>query len=152
MPELEFVVEWPGGVRERCYSPSRAIREHLSEGSEYALTEFLARARLGMLILDDGTWAKRPCPVPFRGPNGVSRIGDTVTSLLGVLTQSRVWYAVQPTVDVTFRPGNPRPEVPDVGDGALRVAEFNLKNYFTTFGKRGAKGAADPQKTFAVWG
>jgi uncharacterized repeat protein (TIGR04042 family) len=48
MPEVEFVVEWPGGARERCYSPSRAIREHLSAGTDYALREFLDRARLGL--------------------------------------------------------------------------------------------------------
>lgn len=48
MPAIEFVVEWPDGSRERCYSPSRAISEHLTQGAEYALPQFLERARSGL--------------------------------------------------------------------------------------------------------
>jgi uncharacterized repeat protein (TIGR04042 family) len=48
MPELEFVVQWPDGSRQSCYSPSRAIREHLEEGTPYTLSEFLDRARAGL--------------------------------------------------------------------------------------------------------
>jgi uncharacterized repeat protein (TIGR04042 family) len=48
MPEVEFTVAWPDGSRERCYSPSRAILDHFSEGTTYPLPEFLTRARKGL--------------------------------------------------------------------------------------------------------
>ena len=32
MPEMWFVVRWPDGSSETCYSPSLVIKEHFSEG------------------------------------------------------------------------------------------------------------------------
>ncbi len=45
---------------------------------------------------------------------------------------------MQPTAAADYTPANPRPEVPDVG-GDLTVASFNVLNYFTTIGSRGAE-------------
>ena len=45
---------------------------------------------------------------------------------------------MQPTEAADYTPANPRPEVPEVG-GDLTVASFNVLNYFTTIGSRGAE-------------
>ncbi len=43
MPELHFTVRWPDGSLERCYSPSRSVKEYLAPGQSYPLTDFLDR-------------------------------------------------------------------------------------------------------------
>jgi len=48
MPEMYFDVTWPTGRRERCYSPSLVVEEHLQVGSSYPVDEFVARARLAL--------------------------------------------------------------------------------------------------------
>ena len=35
MPEMRFVIRWPDGRRESCYSPSLVIRDFLREGESY---------------------------------------------------------------------------------------------------------------------
>jgi uncharacterized repeat protein (TIGR04042 family) len=44
MPVTHFVVRWPDGHEERCYSPSTIVREHLHPGV-YPLELFLVKAR-----------------------------------------------------------------------------------------------------------
>jgi uncharacterized repeat protein (TIGR04042 family) len=44
MPEMNFLIEWPDGVTETCYSPSHVVEEHLAAGAEYAVGDFLDRA------------------------------------------------------------------------------------------------------------
>ncbi|MGP0061705.1 MAG: MSMEG_0570 family nitrogen starvation response protein [Beijerinckiaceae bacterium] len=41
MPETHFLIRWPDGTRETCYSPSRVVRDYLAEGQSYALRDFL---------------------------------------------------------------------------------------------------------------
>jgi uncharacterized repeat protein (TIGR04042 family) len=41
MPVTHFVVRWPDGEEERCYSPSSIVREYLHPG-EYPLDVFLS--------------------------------------------------------------------------------------------------------------
>ena len=43
MPELHFIVRWPDGSLERCYSPSRAVKDYLAAGESYPLTDFVLR-------------------------------------------------------------------------------------------------------------
>ncbi len=100
------------------------------------------------LVLDDGQdenpAGDDPDPVPFSGeaPPAVPRAGDRVESLAGVLDQGRVdgaatprpGYRLQPTRAPHFTRANPRPALPiaRAGAGRLRVASFNVLNYFTT--------------------
>ena len=42
MPELYFRVTWPDGRRDRCYSPSHIIEEHLEVGASYPVDELHA--------------------------------------------------------------------------------------------------------------
>lgn len=58
MPEVIFHIRWPDGHEERCYSPSTAIRQHLTAGQTYALAEFVARARAGLTAASDRVVAK----------------------------------------------------------------------------------------------
>ncbi|QGZ65408.1 MSMEG_0570 family nitrogen starvation response protein [Paraburkholderia acidisoli] len=47
MPVTHFVVRWPDGTEERCYSPSTIVREYLKPGA-YALDDFLACAHAAL--------------------------------------------------------------------------------------------------------
>lgn len=58
MPEVIFHIRWPDGREERCYSPSTAIRQHLTAGQTYPLAEFVARARAGLTAASDRVAAK----------------------------------------------------------------------------------------------
>lgn len=98
--------------------------------------------------VDDGR--SRENPDPAIHPNGdeftlenTFRSGDLVTGTTGVLDYRFSTWSVQPTKGAEFAEGNPRPEVPEVG-GALKVASFNVLNYFTTLTGPNARGANDP--------
>jgi predicted extracellular nuclease len=86
-----------------------------------------------------------PHPRPYRA-------GDVVRGLAGVVAPgpaARDGRAVCATrLRSTLAPGlvraNRRPPVPAVG-GALRIAAFNLRNYFTTINRQGA--ACFPSRT-----
>ncbi|ADU72753.1 MSMEG_0570 family nitrogen starvation response protein [Pantoea sp. At-9b] len=41
MPAMHFVVCWPDGSKDTCYSPSTAIEKHLEVNHPYALEEFV---------------------------------------------------------------------------------------------------------------
>jgi len=63
MPELRFVLRWPDGTRETCYSPSTVIRDHFAAGATYPVTEFVSRACAAMHAASDRVQALygRPC-------------------------------------------------------------------------------------------
>ena len=58
MPEMRFVVRWPDGRRDCCYSPSLVIKEFLREGETYALQDFVERSRQALEIGSDRVKAK----------------------------------------------------------------------------------------------
>ncbi len=45
MPEMHFIVRWPGGDEVRCYSPSLVVRDYLKVGASYAMDDFVERSR-----------------------------------------------------------------------------------------------------------
>jgi len=85
------------------------------------------------------------------------RLGDAVESLVGVLDAGRVrpgrpgptGYRLHPVQPPVFRRLNTRPERPPEVGGEYRLAAFNVLNYFTTFGRRGAGGGCAPSGTAA---
>lgn len=105
---------------------------------------------LNRILLDDRSRRQNPDPIPFgRGGQPLSadntvRGGDSVAGIVAVLTQTDGGNRASPTAYrlrvpalgaplPSFQPSNPRPSTPpDVG-GSLRVAGFNLLNYFNTF-------------------
>jgi uncharacterized repeat protein (TIGR04042 family) len=58
MPEMRFVVRWPDGRRESCYSPSLVIKDFLRAGESYPLHDFLERCRQALAIASERVRAK----------------------------------------------------------------------------------------------
>jgi hypothetical protein len=101
---------------------------------------------LRRILLDDASSRQNPAPIPFlssSGPDGTRRVGDTVRGLTGVLTYNFSEYRVYPTLAPAFVNANPRTARPEAIAGGLKVASFNVLNYFTTLGSRGASSATE---------
>ncbi|MDJ0842948.1 ExeM/NucH family extracellular endonuclease [Crocosphaera sp.] len=104
---------------------------------------------LRRIVLDDGSSRQNVDPILF-GRNGQSlsstnilRGGDTVTGLSGILDQRFGDYRLQTNTSVNFQAVNDRTiTAPEVG-GTLKIANYNVLNYFTTIdnGSNGARGA-----------
>lgn len=99
---------------------------------------------LSRITLDDARNSQNPHPA--RHPNGAEftltngfRGGDTLTNTVGVLDYRFGRYRVQPTAPAAYTRRNDRPATPSDVGGSLRVATFNVLNYFTTLGGRGAR-------------
>jgi predicted extracellular nuclease len=118
-----------------------------------ALADSNARRRV---ILDDGSTRQNPNPTPYIGEDNTHRAGDTISGLVGVIdyglaTASNTGladYRIHPTEPVHFTRSNPRTAAPaDVG-GNLKVASFNVLNYFNGDGLGGgfptSRGASTP--------
>ncbi|MGD0677249.1 MAG: MSMEG_0570 family nitrogen starvation response protein [Polyangiaceae bacterium] len=58
MPEMHFVIEWPSGDTERCYSPSYVIEQHLTVGGSYTVDDFLERASRSLWIASERVRAR----------------------------------------------------------------------------------------------
>ncbi|PKO48129.1 MAG: hypothetical protein CVU31_07320 [Betaproteobacteria bacterium HGW-Betaproteobacteria-4] len=103
-----------------------------------AMADDNARRRL---LLDDGTSLQNPNPTPYLGADNTVRAGDTIDGITGVIdyglaTSSNTGfgdYRMHPTVAPVFTRSNPRSAVPDAVGGNVKVASFNVLNYFTTF-------------------
>ncbi len=93
--------------------------------------------RLHRLILDDGSYAINPEPVPYLDTSGTRRSGDKVRGLSGVLAHAFDDWRIHPLRPPAFENANPRREAPDRPEGLL-LATFNLENYFISLGERGA--------------
>lgn len=59
MPEMHFVVRWPDGQEEQCYSPSLVVRDYLQVGSHYTIFDFVKRSRTMLNIASERVRAKR---------------------------------------------------------------------------------------------
>ena len=53
MPEMLFHVRWPDGETETCYTPSLVVKDHLTAGASYALSDFLARSRTALTMASE---------------------------------------------------------------------------------------------------
>lgn len=62
MPEIRFLIQWPDGIQETCYSPSLVVKEYLESGSIYDLRDFLSRSRTALTIGSDRVKAKYGMP------------------------------------------------------------------------------------------
>ncbi|WP_277878197.1 ExeM/NucH family extracellular endonuclease [Leptolyngbya sp. FACHB-261] len=102
------------------------------------------------ILLDDGSSVQNPTTIPFLNANNTLRVGDTTTNLTGVLGYGFNNYRLQPTVDPDFAQTNPRTAAPDPVGGNVKVASFNVLNYFNGDGLGGgfptARGANTPQE------
>ncbi|MDO9240631.1 MAG: ExeM/NucH family extracellular endonuclease [Methylicorpusculum sp.] len=98
---------------------------------------------LNRLVIDDGSNRQNPDPVVYPGPNGLKaditlRIGDTVSDAIGVLAYDFSLFRLHPTEAPQFSSSNARPAPPVLpGIGSLKVASFNVLNYFNGDGLGG---------------
>ncbi|WP_018691501.1 ExeM/NucH family extracellular endonuclease [Algicola sagamiensis] len=135
---------------ERLYKSTHVYRPGTEQEKALALKNSRSK-----IFLDDGSSKKNPEFVRY--PTGgltyqnTLRAGDKVTSLIGVVDYSFNQYRIQPTEEPNFVHSNIRPEKPELsGEGDMRVASFNVLNYFNGDGNgsgfptaRGAKKYSD---------
>lgn len=129
----------------RLYNPTSVITpgtpaQNLQEAND-----------LRSLLLDDGSSASYPDPIPYPNPalstTNTIRSGDVVTDLTGVLGYDFGEYRLHPTLTPDFTTENPRPDTPEDVGGTVQVASFNVLNYFNTFGDDNCAGGVngDPE-------
>lgn len=95
-----------------------------------------------MIVLDDNRSSQNPNPIPYIGADNTLRAGDMVSNLTGVVDFGLITnnnpgptaYKLQPTVTPAFTRVNQRTPAPALTAGDIRVASFNVLNFFTTFG------------------
>ena len=119
-------------VDNRLFNPTNVVEPGLSA---LALQDLNDRSRIQ---LDDGSTVENPEPLPpYLGANGTLRSGDTVDGVTGALGYAFGAYEIHPVEEVNFTRVNERTAEPaDVG-GSIRVASFNVLNYFTTIDDSG---------------
>lgn len=105
---------------------------------------------LSTIVLDDAKTSQNPEVIPYPTGdlsfNNTVRTGDSVANLVGVVDYSFGIYRIQPTQQPTFTTTNVRTSEPQLaGTGNMRVASFNVLNYFNGDGQGGgfptARGA-----------
>jgi uncharacterized repeat protein (TIGR04042 family) len=62
MPEMRFVIRWPDGAEQTCYSPSLVIKDYFAPGDVYSLDDFLKRSRAALTIASARVEAKYGMP------------------------------------------------------------------------------------------
>jgi uncharacterized repeat protein (TIGR04042 family) len=83
MPEMRFVIAWPDGEEEICYSPSLVVKDYLVEGQIYPLSDFLRRSGEALAIASDRVEAKYGFPCSL-ARNQLARLevqGETYSHL-----------------------------------------------------------------------
>jgi predicted extracellular nuclease len=99
------------------------------------------------IVLDDGSTVQNPFTLIFgRDGNPISKTntlrgGDPVTGLMGVMDERFGDYRLQTNKGVDFQAVNERPDTPENVGGSLKVASFNVLNFFTTLDVSGNPGS-----------
>ncbi len=104
---------------------------------------------LNRILLDDHSNIQNPDPIIYPAPQltafNTLRSGDTVAGVTGALSYGFGYYRMQPTQTPNFVADNARTEMPNTVDSQLKVASFNVLNYFNGDGQGGgfptARGA-----------
>jgi uncharacterized protein len=125
----------------RLYNPTN----NNIPGSAGAIAQAELNARR-LIVLDDAFSGQNPAPIPFIGLNNTLRAGDTVAGITGTLDFGPINsdttirdYRVQPTVAPVITRVNQRTAAPEAVGGNVKVASFNVLNYFTTIDQTGAQ-------------
>jgi predicted extracellular nuclease len=109
-----------------------------------------ARNARNQILIDDASQRQNPDPIPFArdgqplSAENTLRGGDTAHGIVGVMTYTWGGNAASPNAfrvrpenalggQARFRATNSRPRTPERVGGDLRVASFNVLNYFNTF-------------------
>ncbi len=112
---------------------STAQYEPGSSEQQQAVLDYM----LDKITLDDSRSAQNPDPAIHPDGNvfnltNLFRGGDLVANITGILDQYKTDYRIQPTQGADYTAVNDRPEDPPMVGGELKVASFNVLNYFTT--------------------
>ncbi|MBK9573624.1 MAG: ExeM/NucH family extracellular endonuclease [Rhodoferax sp.] len=132
--------------------PEQYTQQHLPNvAGNAAYLDFLTRNRIQ---LEDGNSAQNPSLAALQtgsmierdgaafGPDNFVRAGDSTAALTGVLSYGFGSYELQPvsTVHLTAAARPPAPDAAQInanGVAEIRVASFNVLNYFTDFAVAG---------------
>ena len=129
---------------ERLFQPTQLFRPGTDANN------LAAQNALNKIVMDDGRTGQNPAQVvyPTGGLSATNtvRSGDKVTALVGVVDEAFSAYRVQPIAAPSFTHVNQRTAAPVLsGTGNLRIASFNVLNYFNGDGQGGgfptARGA-----------
>ncbi len=133
---------------EKTLSPSLRISvpTSLSKPGPSAIT-LQALNNRSKIILDDGSIKKNPNLAPF--PQTL-RCGDSIQGIIGILSFDFGKYRIHPLGIQNISVSNPRPDKPESVGGTIKIASFNVNNYFNGNGQgggfqdsRGAKSQAE---------
>lgn len=127
----------------RLFQPTNIHDPHLDsdgDGTSDA-NEQQAANNLNRIILDDASTVQNSDPIAYPGTgltaSNTLRSGDKVSGVTGVISYGFGQYRIQPTAEPNFVSTNARTNAPaDVG-GSLKVASFNVLNYFNGDGEGG---------------
>ncbi|MGM0480509.1 MAG: ExeM/NucH family extracellular endonuclease [Pseudomonadota bacterium] len=99
-----------------------------------------ASNRLNRLQVDDNS-NQRPQPLPyqdlFHGPNNSLRSGSTLQPITGILSQYGDNYRLQPTAELQLLQRSKITPIQPKRSDRLRIASFNVLNYFNGNGQGG---------------
>jgi len=124
------------GANGRLYKPTTLYRP----GTVEALG-LQSQNNRNSILLDDGSSLQNPNPIPYIGADNTLRAGDTIPAVTGVIdyglaTSSNTGIAdwrIHPTQPPAFARANARPSTPPAVGGNVKLASFNVLNFFTTF-------------------
>jgi len=135
-----------GRYGELLLSSSGRLFEPYNHPGTSTPEQVIAANALASIVLDDGRSIQNPNPIPYLSAAdtaGTRRVGDTVSSVVGLMTWGADAYRIHPVAAPSFTSANPRTTAPaDVG-GTLKAGSLNVLNYFTTLNQRGANSAAE---------
>ena len=150
----EVVVGLPPNGRSRFDSPT-AVQEPDPAATSALLADYTKRR----ITIDDGRGSQNSTPPIFPGTvntpftlTNTFRGGDTLTGITGVMEHTFGLYRVHPTLDATYTAKNPRPAAPPAVGGDLKVASFNVLNYFLTLDNSTNGSICGPARTQACRG
>jgi uncharacterized protein len=131
----EMVLGLPLEGQSRLFTPTSVV-----EPGQPAI-DLATENSLRKITLDDVNSTQNPATL--RHPNGMPfgldnlfRGGDLVQNAIGVLGFDFNLYRIMPTGPADFTAINHRTAFPDDVGGSLKVASFNVLNYFTTIDTR----------------
>ena len=164
IPETMTVTEiyLLGRYGEVLLAPSSQIYNftHTNLPDVAGYTAFVDEFQRSTIFLDDLNNDQNVHPIYHPQPDGIVAPGDTLrggwtlSGVTGVLSYS--WsgysgtdaYRIHPVDNSVYEPRfnttpNPRPDTPPGVGGRVTVASFNVLNYFTTLGSRGANSVSE---------
>ncbi|MGB4801183.1 MAG: ExeM/NucH family extracellular endonuclease [Anaerolineae bacterium] len=125
-------------VSDRLYQPTALVAPGGVGSPRDLLQDLNNRSRIQ---LDDANLQQNRDPIVYPPPAltaaNTLRTGDTVSGLTGVLFYYGSAYMIEPTLPLSITHSNPRSATPAAVGGNVRVASFNVLNYFNGDGLGG---------------